>query len=82
MRHSKMRKMNTQHWRIQSGGALGMHAPLGPVSFVFMQFSAQMLPNNEFLPQTQGLAPPIWEILDPPLYSDTHRVTLLEGSNL
>ena len=42
------------------------HPPLGPISVIFMQFSAKILPKNGFLPQTQGLGPR-WEILDPPL---------------
>ena len=50
-----------------SKGALGTRAP-GPISFIFMQFSAKILPNNRILPQIQGLAPSsAWEILDPPL---------------
>ena len=50
-----------------SKGALGTRAP-GPISFIFMKFSAKILPNNRILPQIQGLAPaPAWEILDPPL---------------
>ena len=32
-------------------------APLGPISFIFMQFSAKIFSNNRFLAQTQGLAP-------------------------
>ena len=38
------------------GGGHQGHTPLGPISFIFMQFSAKMLPNNTFLPQIQGLA--------------------------
>ena len=34
--------------------------PLGPISFISMQFLAIMLPNNR-------LVSPVWEILDPPL---------------
>ena len=37
------------------------------ISFTFMQFSGKMLPNNRFLATSQGLAPPVREILDPPL---------------
>ena len=51
-------------------GALGTRPPLGPISFIFMQFLTKILPNNRFLGQTQGLAPappPVMEILDPPL---------------
>ena len=33
--------------------------PLSPISFIFMQFSAKILPNNRFLPQTQGFTPMI-----------------------
>ena len=45
-----------------------MRASLGPISVVFMQFSARMLQNNIFLSQTQGLvAPAVGETLDPPL---------------
>ena len=41
----------------------------GQIAFVFMQFSIKILPNNRFLLQTQGLAPPtlVLEVLDPPL---------------
>ena len=38
-----------------------------PIPFIFVQFSAQISPNNRFLFLTQGLAPPVWEILHPPL---------------
>ena len=37
--------------------------PSGPISFIFMRFSAKILSNNRFLPQTHV----VWEILDPPL---------------
>ena len=50
------------HWQIQ--GVLVMH---GPISFIWMQFLAKILPNNMFLPETEGLVLPIWEMLDPPL---------------
>ena len=36
----------------------GEGVPLSPISFIFMQFLAKILPNNEILPQTQGLIPP------------------------
>ena len=50
-----------------SKGVLGTCAP-GPISFIFMQFSAKILPNNRILFQIQGLAPSsAWEILGPPL---------------
>ena len=54
----------------ESRGAPGTRdPPLSPISFIFMQFSAKILSSNAFLVQTQGLAPPpIWEILDLPLY--------------
>ena len=29
------------------------------ISFIFMQYSAKILANNSFLPQVQGLAPPL-----------------------
>ena len=55
--HSRGR--HRPHWRIQ-GGARDY--------FIFMQFSANTLPKNIFLPQTQGFAPlPVWVILDQPL---------------
>ena len=44
--------------------------PLDPISLIFMQFSAQILPNSWFSSQTQELATPAlpaWEILDPPM---------------
>ena len=33
--------------------------PLSPISFIFMQFLAKILPNNRFLPAHQRLVPPI-----------------------
>ena len=33
-------------------------APFRPISFIFMQFSAKILPKNRILPQVQGLAAP------------------------
>ena len=51
-----------------------------PISFIFIQFSQKLLPNNTFLPQTQGLVPPIWEILDPPLHRKGHRKGHREGT--
>ena len=52
-------------WRIQEG-SLG--TARGPISFIFMQFSVKILPNNRFLPQTRGLVSlsSVWDILDPP----------------
>ena len=44
-----------------------MGTPLGPISFIFMQFSAKILPNNRFASTSQGLATPMWEILNLPL---------------
>ena len=38
-------------------GTLEQVFPLGPISFISMQFLAKILPNSRFLPQTQGLAP-------------------------
>ena len=35
--------------------------------FIFMQFSAKILPNNKLAPLSLGLAHPLWEILDAPL---------------
>ena len=42
--------------------------PPGPISLIFMQFSAKILPNNRFPSTSQGLVlcP---QILDPPLQS-------------
>ena len=40
------------------GGALGTRAPpLGPISFIFIQFSVKILSNSRFFLRTQGLAP-------------------------
>ena len=41
------------YWRIQREGAPGTCAP-GPISFIVMQFSAKILPNNRFLPLLTG----------------------------
>ena len=50
------------------GGGLGMRAlSLSPISCIFMQFSAKILPNNRFLVSIL-LVPSVWEILDPPLH--------------
>ena len=34
------------------------NATFSPISFIFMQFSAKILANNRYLPQTQGFASP------------------------
>ena len=40
-----------------------MDAPLpGPNSFIFMQFSGKIWPNNRL-----AAPPPVWEFMDPPL---------------
>ena len=44
----------------------GRAFPLGPISFIFMQSSGKNCPNNR-------LAPPLWEILDPPLITANSR---------
>ena len=57
-----------------------MHAPVSPFSLT-LQFSAKMLPNNRFSLKNHGLAPPVWEILDPPLQMlsyDSHRDQLVK----
>ena len=36
-------------------GTLGTHPP-SPISFIFMQFSTGILPNNRLLPKIQALA--------------------------
>ena len=41
--------------------------PPGPLSFIFMQFSANILPSNRFAPPPVRVGAPIWEILDTPL---------------
>ena len=70
------------HWLIQVGGGPREALPLSAQFFIFMQFSAKILPNNRFLPQIQGWRPPcIWDILDPPLplslipYSDGSSIS-------
>ena len=50
-------------------GHQGRAPPLNPISFIFMQFSEKTLPNNRFLPQTQGVDVSVWEILDQLLIS-------------
>ena len=58
--------MERKHWRIQGGAR---QAP--PLTFISMQFWAKILPNNKFLPQTEGLAPhQSGKILDPILVSE------------
>ena len=43
-------------WWIQGTGTFGMRAPLGPISFIFMLFSAKCLPNNRLAPLSLRLA--------------------------
>ena len=43
---------------VYPGGRYGRTLPIGPISFIFMQFSAKILQNNRFSAQTQGLALP------------------------
>ena len=64
-------RMSSFH--INNGGSRGSarNALPGPISFIFMQFLANILPNKRFSPQTQGLTPSVWEILDPPLINET-----------
>ena len=38
-------------------GTLEQVSPLGPISFISMQFFVKILPNSRFLSQSQGLAP-------------------------
>ena len=53
--------------------------PLGPISFIFMQFSRKIWPNNRLVPPPWGLTPPsFWEILDPPLRLDKNYLVRLE----
>ena len=50
------------------GGARDMQPPLDPNSFIFMQFSAKILPNNWFWPKLRGWRPlPSLRYPDPPL---------------
>ena len=46
-------------------GRQGRAPPLCPIYFIFKQFSAKILLNDKFSPQTRELALPVWEILDP-----------------
>ena len=39
------------------GGCQGRAPPLGPISFIFMQFSGEIWRNNKLAPSPQGLAP-------------------------
>ena len=49
-------KERSLHWWVQ-GGTKDTHPPFDSISLIFMQFSAEILPNNRFSPQTQRLAP-------------------------
>ena len=42
--------------------------PLGPISFILMQILAKIWPNNRLVPLPWALAPPVWDILDPPMW--------------
>ena len=54
-------------WRIHKGYQ-GYTPLLGPISFIFMQFSAKTMQNNRLIHQTLELASLFWKILDPPQF--------------
>ena len=56
-----------QNWRIQGRAPGTLASPLDPIAFIFKQFSEGNCPNNRLAPWPWGMAPPVWEILDPPL---------------
>ena len=57
--------------------------PSAPAQFNFFHFHAKILPDNSFLPQTQDLASPVWEILDIyQIVSEVGSRSGLEGGNL
>ena len=59
------RSSSVKSYRIgESKGALGTGALSRSKFFHFHTVLAKILPNNRFLPQTQGLAPPVLEIRD------------------
>ena len=61
------------HWRIPGGGA--KDAPPPPL-FNFLHFHVVFGKKCQiicFLVKTQGWAPPVWEILDPPQEGDPKR---------
>ena len=59
-------QMHLIHWRIWGGGAAGTCPPTGSISFVFTYVFAKKCTHQRLAPPN-GLAPPQWEILDPPL---------------
>ena len=58
-----------KHWRIHRGARDATPSETqNPISFILMQFSAKMLPNNKLVSPPLGLArTPVWETLDTPL---------------
>ena len=52
------------------------------IYFIFMQFSAEILLHNRFLPQTLELAPLVWEILDPPLHTNISAISRDSSENV
>ena len=48
-------------------GTRDAHPPLGPNSFIFMQYVGKNCPNIGLLPHLGSWRPPVWEILDPSL---------------
>ena len=62
--------------------------PIGPISFIFMQFSAKLSSNNRFSAQSQALVPPyVWEILCglrgyPMTFSQAARKTLSDDHSI
>ena len=48
--------------RYIGGSTGGPRDTSGPIYFIFMQFSTEILSSNMFSPQTHGLAPPVCKI--------------------
>ena len=67
-------KSFTCYWS-SSFSLIPLAPPLNAISFVFIQFSAQIWANNRWVPRTPPPTPTVWQILDlllpPSMYFQT-----------
>ena len=55
----------------REGGGWGVAGDMHPLSVQLLLYSrsfGKILPNNRLVPPSLGLAIPVWETLDPPLF--------------
>ena len=63
-------------------GRTPLAAPLGPISFLFLQFSAKIWPNNWLAHPHLGLAHLLLEVLDPPLINAQYFLSIFSAQDI